>query len=138
MVKVTTTEDDMTTRNGEEIRVNTAYLPHHAVLKESSSTTKFRVVFNASSKTTSGISLNETMLVGPTVQDDIISIILRWRKYPVVFSADIQKMYRQIWVRPQDAEYQRIVWRDSEKAPLCDYKLTTVTFGTAHLVDRAT
>lgn len=131
MVRVTTTEDGMMTRNGDEVQFNTSYLPHHAVIKESSSTTKLRVVFDASRKTTTGISLNDTMLIGPTIQQDIVSILLRWRKYSVVFSADIQKMYRQIWVRDQDAELQRIVWRENENAPIFDYKLTTVTFGTA-------
>ena len=44
------------------------YLPHHCVLKEDSSRTKLRVVFDASSKTTTGVSPNECLLVGPKVQ----------------------------------------------------------------------
>lgn len=36
---------------------NVYYIPHHAVIKEDSTTTKLRVVFDASSKTTSGTSL---------------------------------------------------------------------------------
>lgn len=131
MIRVNSTEEQMATKLGDEICYNTAYLPHHAVMKESSTTTKLRVVFNASRKTSSGISLNDTMLIGPTIQEDMASILLRWRKYSIVFSADIQKMYRQIWVRKQDAEFQRIVWRDAEDKPIRDYKLTTVTFGTA-------
>ncbi|XP_077260840.1 uncharacterized protein LOC143896722 [Temnothorax americanus] len=44
------------------------YLPHHYVIKENSTTTRLRVVFNASSPTTSGVSLNQTLMVGPVVQ----------------------------------------------------------------------
>jgi hypothetical protein len=45
-------------------------MPHHGVVKEASSTTKLRVVFNASEKTGSGVSLNDVLRVGVTVQDD--------------------------------------------------------------------
>lgn len=131
MTLVTSSENDHIIQRGNETFYNCAYLPHHAVFKEHSTTTKLRVVFNASRKTTSGTSLNESMLVGPTIQQDIVSILLRWRKYKFVFSADIEKMYRQIRVRDRDAEFQRIVWRENEKQPIRDYKLTTVTFGTA-------
>jgi hypothetical protein len=51
------------------------YLPHHFVLKDSSSTTKFRVVFDGSAKTTSNLSLNSTMMVGPTIQDDLFTLL---------------------------------------------------------------
>ena len=57
------------------------YLPHHAVIKLSSSTTQTRVVFDASAKSSSGISLNDTLMVGPTIQDDLFSIMIRSRKY---------------------------------------------------------
>lgn len=42
------------------------YLPHHRVFKESSSSTKPRVVFDASSKTDSGKSLNDILRTGDT------------------------------------------------------------------------
>ncbi|XP_018343099.1 PREDICTED: uncharacterized protein LOC108749082 [Trachymyrmex septentrionalis] len=40
------------------------YIPHHAVIKEDSETTKLKVVFNASCKTTSGQSINEFFITG--------------------------------------------------------------------------
>lgn len=107
-----------------------AYLPHHAVIKTTSSTTKCRVVFNASRTTTNGTTLNQSLLAGPTIQDDIVIILLRWRLYKYVVSGDVARMYRQIKMHPEDSEYQRIVWRENEDEPIRDYKLTTVTFGT--------
>ena len=48
------------------------YLPMHAVRKDSSTTTKIRAVFDASTKSSSGVSLNDTLLVGPTVHPPLI------------------------------------------------------------------
>lgn len=106
------------------------YIPHHAVLKESSSTTKLRVVFDASSRSTNGLSLNEQMLPGPRLQDDLSTIIMRWRKHPIVFSADVERMYRQIIIDEPDAAYQRIVWRTSTESKMQVFQLSTVTYGT--------
>ncbi|XP_062704514.1 uncharacterized protein LOC134286844 [Aedes albopictus] len=71
------------------------YLPHHAVFKLTSSSTKVRVVFDASAKA-SKYSLNEVMKTGPTVQNDIFSVDLRFRQHVYGFSGDVTKMYRQI------------------------------------------
>jgi len=54
------------------------FLPHHAIFKESSTTTKTRIVFDASAKSTTGVSLNDMLMVGPTIQQDLISIVLRF------------------------------------------------------------
>ncbi|XP_077279448.1 uncharacterized protein LOC143906938 [Temnothorax americanus] len=108
---------------------NPVYLPHHGVLRESSTTTKLRVVFNASSKTTSGISLNDTLMKGPNLQDSIINIMLRFRLHAVAITADLRKMYRQVLVHEDDRDYQRILWRFSPIDPVDDYWLNTVTYG---------
>ena len=52
------------------------YLPMHAVRKESSATTKLRIVFDASAKSSSGILLNDTLLVGPTVHPLLTDVLL--------------------------------------------------------------
>lgn len=108
-----------------------SYLPHHAVVKESSTSTKLRVVFDASRKTTNGKSLNDILVVGPTIQSDIVTIIMNWRFHRVAFTADVQKMYLQVKVDPRDIEFQRIVWRDDPSEPIRDYALNRLTFGTS-------
>ncbi|KAJ8888019.1 hypothetical protein PR048_007504 [Dryococelus australis] len=63
------------------------YIPHHCVIKERSSTTKLRVVFDASAPT-SGNSLN-VLMAGPKLQRDVVEIITYFRLHPVVFTTDI-------------------------------------------------
>ncbi len=70
----------------------TYYLQMHAVTKESSTSTKLRVVFYASTRTTSGHSLNETLMVGLTLYPDIIDILIRFRSYRVAVTADIKNV----------------------------------------------
>lgn len=116
---------------GEFSNIAPVYLPHHAVIKSDSTTTKLRVVFDASRKTANGKSLNDNMLLGPKLQEDITSIIMRWRKHHFVFKADIEKMYRQIWIDKTQTDLQRILWRENPNNPLEEYRLLTVTYGTS-------
>ena len=74
----------------------------HAVYKDSSSTTKIRVVFDASAKSDSGISLNDTLLVGPTVHFTLLDILLHFRLYQIALVADVSKMYRAIELAEPD------------------------------------
>lgn len=101
------------------------YTPHHGVL----SSGKFRVVFNASALTTSGISLNEAEMVGPKLQRDLFVILMNFRQYRIGITADIEKMYRQILVHKDDQKYQKILWRDNPHQPIKTYQLNTVTYG---------
>ncbi|KAL0883544.1 hypothetical protein ABMA27_015698 [Loxostege sticticalis] len=107
------------------------YLPHHGVVREASETTKLRVVFDASSKTTSGVSFNDIQHVGPVVQDDLFSILLRYRQHSFVVSADVEKMYRQILVDDKQRHLQLILWRDEPTDTIKIFQLNTVTYGTA-------
>ncbi|XP_055604341.1 uncharacterized protein LOC129752591 [Uranotaenia lowii] len=106
------------------------YLPHHAVLRPSNSTTKCRVVFDASAKV-NGLSLNDVLKVGSIPQSDLQSIVLRFREPRYVLSADIAKMYRQIRVDSAHTPLQRVFWRKDSSKPLRVLELTTVTYGTA-------
>lgn len=107
------------------------YLPHHAVVREDKDTTKTRVVFDGSCKGTNNVSLNDDLLVGPTIQEDLRNLIMRWRLKLVCFVADIQKMYRAVLVKAEDTDYQRILWRSDPNKEVKDYRLLRVTFGTA-------
>lgn len=103
------------------------YMPHHAVIRESSTTTKLRVVFNASFRTSTGISLNDALLVRPVVQSDLFGILIRFRTYRYALTADITKMYRQVNIKPKYQPLQRILWRNTPNEDVKCIQLTTVT-----------
>ncbi|XP_017470374.1 PREDICTED: uncharacterized protein LOC108362054 [Rhagoletis zephyria] len=115
----------------EPATTNVYYMPHHAVLKNTSETTKLRVVFNASMRTSSGNSLNDALMVGPQLQQDLFSVLTRFRTHRFGIIADVEKMYRQVYVAKQDTDYQRIVWRENPSQPMSDYRLLRVTYGVA-------
>ncbi|KAK9502520.1 hypothetical protein O3M35_011289 [Rhynocoris fuscipes] len=105
------------------------YIPHHAVHRPDDPPTKLRVVFNASCPSSNGKSLNSLLHVGPKLQADISTLLLRFRTHRYVFTADIRQMYRQILVDRSQRDYQRILWRFSSDAPITHFRLNTVTYG---------
>ena len=106
------------------------YLPHHGVVNENSSTTKLRVVFNGSARTDSGVSFNDLQYTGPNLQDELVSILLRFRQHNVILCADVEKMYRMVLVEPSQRSLQKILWRSNPNEELKEYELNTVTYGT--------
>lgn len=116
----------MTEISKEHLNYSDGYfMPHHAVIKKDSLTCKCRVVFDSSCKTSTGLSLNDVQLVGPTLQQDVFSILVRFRQYSYVMTSDVSKMYRQILINREHHKYQRILWRES---PNDDLKIYDVCF----------
>ncbi|GFW65448.1 DUF1758 domain-containing protein [Trichonephila clavipes] len=107
------------------------FLPHHAVMKGDSVSTKLRVVFDGTCKPSNGNSLNSILGICKMLKPDLFTILVKFRLNEIAFSADIQQMYRQILIDQEDQNFQRIVWRESKDSPIREYKLCTVTYGTA-------
>ncbi|GFX11009.1 DUF1758 domain-containing protein [Trichonephila clavipes] len=70
------------------------YMPHHGIFRPEKSTTKLRVVFNATNPTSNGLSLNSIQYNGGLVQNDLLKILNKFRDYPYAFTADVKMMYR--------------------------------------------
>lgn len=115
----------------ERVTQKVYYLPHHAVLRPTSLSTKLRVVFDGSAAPEKGKSLNDELLIGPPLQQDVRDLITRWRQHKICLVADIRQMYRQILTSNEDVDYQRILWRESPTQPINEYRLLTVTYGTS-------
>ena len=107
------------------------YLSIHCVFKDSSTTTKMRVVFDGSAKTTSGISLNDRLMVEPKIQKDLFNILIRFRMYHVALSADIAKMYRQVQLDAEDKDYHQLLWKEPNSTDIKTLRMTRVTYGIA-------
>ncbi len=107
------------------------YLPHHAVIKETSTTTKLRVVFNASARNATCISLNGALMVGQQIQPNLFDTLIRFHSFRYAFTADIEKMYRQVALHEADREFHCIFWRSEENMPIREYRLSTLTYDTA-------
>ena len=105
------------------------YLPIHAVYKQTSSTTKLRIVFDASCSTSTGVSLNDLLASGPTLHPQLDTILMRFRTYRVAITGDISKMYREVELCPQDKQLHRFLWRPDKSQPIGDYHMNRVTFG---------
>ena len=107
----------------------TYYMPIHAVMKETSTSTKLRAVFDASAPSASGVSLNDLLAVGPTLQPTLEKTLLRFRSYCTAISGDISKMYREILLSPVDRPLHRFLWRKELTNTWQDYEMQRVTFG---------
>ncbi|XP_011688838.1 PREDICTED: uncharacterized protein LOC105450602 [Wasmannia auropunctata] len=113
----------------EAERRRVCYLPHHRVIKAAASSKKIRVVFNGSARLASGDSLNAHLAAGPNLLPALTNVLLKWRLKRFVLAADVEKMYRQIMVHPEDRDLQRVLWRVETTGELHDFQLNTVTYG---------
>jgi len=107
------------------------YLPHHAVVRRDKSTTKVRVVYDASARTT-GCSLNECLHKGPKFDQKILDILLRFRTHRIALTADIEKAFLMVSVQESDRDVLRFLWFDdihSDNCKMICLRFARVVFG---------
>ena len=104
------------------------YMPHHAVFRKDASTTKTRVVFNASASQVGQKSLNDVLDQGPSPLPSLIGLLLRFRTKKIALQADIKKAFFTIAVNEEDRKYLRFVW-PNEEGLMTTYRLTRLPFG---------
>lgn len=97
------------------LRTNLAknFIPWRAVWKENSTSTPWRIVFDASMATETGYSLNDIFAKGRNNMNKLVEIFLRWRTHRIGFHADVQKMYNSIKLHPSHWCFQRYLWQDN-------------------------
>ena len=75
------------------------------------------------------ISLNDQLLVGPTVHSSLVDVLLRFRTHRIALITDVSRMYRAVLLDESDKDLHWFVWKQSPSEPLRDYRMTRVTFG---------
>lgn len=106
------------------------YISNFDVTNPNRIITKLKIVLYASKPTSSGLSLNDIVLVAPTTQRDGFAHLLFFRCKLAALCGDISKLYRQILVHPDGQEWQRVLWYN-ELVKLCRFQLNIIIYGTA-------
>ncbi|XP_060587755.1 uncharacterized protein LOC132743236 [Ruditapes philippinarum] len=100
----------------EEVKPNKSngtvhYLAHHGVITPQKTTTKLRVVYDASAKTSKeNNSVNDCLYRGPVMVHDLCGILLRFRKHPIAIVADIERAFLQIELQRDQRDVTRFLW----------------------------
>ncbi|KIH42722.1 hypothetical protein ANCDUO_27289 [Ancylostoma duodenale] len=93
------------------------YIPHQAVTKQDSNTTKLRIVFDASSHRRGSPSLNDCIHQGPTMLPDLCGTLLRSRLNPFLITADVEKAFHQIRLQEDQRDATRFLWLKNPNKP---------------------
>ncbi|XP_049871359.1 uncharacterized protein LOC126370525 isoform X1 [Pectinophora gossypiella] len=105
------------------------FLPHHPVVRMDKKTTKCRTVFDASMKGSKKIALNDILLNGPVVQNELFDVLILSRLEKYIFITDVKHMFRAIELDEKYRSLQNILWRDIPTDNLDCLQLNTVTYG---------
>lgn len=91
---------------------------------------QIRGVFDSSAEF-KGVSLNEQLLQGPDFINNLLGILIRFRKENVAVVADIQSMFHSFLVDEDHRDYLRFMWhRDNDiERPLITYRMKVHVFG---------
>ncbi|KAK3700060.1 hypothetical protein QZH41_004360 [Actinostola sp. cb2023] len=84
------------------------YLPHHPVVHPLKPE-KVRIVFDCAAKA-KGTSLNQELMQGPDLANQLTGVIIRFRQEPVGVVADVEAMFHQVLVEPKDCDALRFFW----------------------------
>ena len=103
-------------------------MPVHGVVKDSSTTTRMRPVFDASATTTTGNSFNDQLLPSPSLYPFISDLLLKFRLHPIAMSADIGKMFCQIHLAEEERDFHQFQVRNSQGS-IVDCRMKRLTFG---------
>ena len=106
-------------------------IPWRTVAKENSISTPVRIVYDASSRTPGGSSLNQILAKGSATLASLFSILLKFRLRKSAFSADVSMAYNGIQIEPEHVAYQKFLWKTDmvDTNPLETWAILTLIYG---------
>lgn len=115
----------------EKPKGNEFYIPHKAVVRETATSTKIRIVYDASARPNEeSPSLNECLETGPQLQNQLWSVLVRSRFHPVALAGDLKQAFLQVRVREQDRDAMRFHWlKDLTSREVETLRFTRALFG---------
>ncbi|KAJ8416516.1 hypothetical protein AAFF_G00358040 [Aldrovandia affinis] len=104
------------------------FIPHHGVYHPKKH--KIRVVFDCGASY-QGASLNGQLLQGPDLTSSLIGVLTRFRQERVAVMADVESMFHQVKVPPEDADLLRFLWwpEGDISQELQEYRMEVHLFG---------
>ncbi|XP_056272262.1 uncharacterized protein LOC130195038 [Pseudoliparis swirei] len=107
------------------------YIPHHGVYHPHKPG-KIRVVFDCSARF-QDTSLNDHLLTGPELTNTLVGVLCRFRKGPIAIMCDVERMFHQFHVRPEDQDYLRFLWWENGDlaSPPSTFRMKVHLFGAA-------
>lgn len=109
------------------------YLPRNPVMHPQKPE-NVRVVFDCAAKF-QNTSLNDQLLQGPDFTNSLVGLLLRFQQEKVVVMADVEKMFHQVCVKPEDCDALRLLWwpkGDLDRDPF-HYQMVVHLFGATSL-----
>ena len=106
------------------------------VVRNDKSTTKVRIVFDGSAKRVNQASLNEILHTGPALNPSIFELLLKFRIYQVVLTADMEKAYLQLEVVEKHRDLMRFLYYSNifaDNPEIIIMRFCRVIFGISHL-----
>ncbi|VDI49538.1 Hypothetical predicted protein [Mytilus galloprovincialis] len=116
-------------KDGEEVW----YLPIFGVY-HAKKLSKIRVVFDSSAKY-DGICLNDILLKGPDLTNNLVSVLSKFRIGQFAAIADVEQMFFNFEVQENHRNFLRFIWfKDNDiEMPLVEYRMRVHVFGNLHL-----
>ncbi|GFT78051.1 DUF1758 domain-containing protein [Trichonephila clavipes] len=80
------------------------------------SSSKLRIVFDASLHKRGKFSLNDSLHIGPNLYPDLFELLLSFRKHPITFTVDVKQAFLNVELDDSDKNVTKLFWTDNPES----------------------